>query len=89
MTLVCILIQGKMLQRITIILFLDFSVEDMSSLGDMRPLPVCLCSTSPPALGLAHLAGVKVNLGHTLFMYCTWQIVRPKPVLPLGTSVLC
>lgn len=59
------------------------------TLEEMRALPMCLCSASPPALGLAPLAGVKVNLGHTLFIYCTWQIVRPKPVLPLGTSVLC
>lgn len=34
MSLVYILIQGKMLQRITLILFSDFSVEDMNCLGE-------------------------------------------------------
>lgn len=33
MSLAYILIQGKMLQRITLILFSDFSVEDMNCLG--------------------------------------------------------
>lgn len=78
----------KMLYKITFILSPDLSVEDMSS-GRDETLPVCLCIASPPALGLAQLAGINVNLGHTLFMCGTWQIVRPKPVLPLGTSVLC